>query len=230
MAARLTGGISRLIRLSAGLPAVSQKSSARSLAADPAARQPGSERADGRPRGRTASFRSHVTARGALLGLFVLFLLICLVAAWREIDVLAGLGYCAGCVAAPVYARRDAQLAVVLSTPAVFLLAEIITQVLTAQGSSGHSSALSVLEGTALTLADTAPWLFAGTAACVLIALTRGLPHCVRELRESPGGMTGLRAARGRAGPAAAASTPTGPSGHRRAHDHQAPQPFDPFD
>ena len=82
-----------------------------------------------------------------------------------------------------MYARRDAQLHIVISAPFVFLLAEIATQALTAQGSSSRGSAMSVVEGTFLTLADVAPWLFAGTAICVGVAMTRGLPQCVRDLR-----------------------------------------------
>jgi len=106
-----------------------------------------------------------------------------MIATWRQIDPLAGLGYCAGCALAAGYVRREALLQVVLSAPVVFLVAEIVTQVLTAQGTSSHGSALSVVEGTFLTLADVAPWLFAGTAGCILIAMRRGLPQCVRDLQ-----------------------------------------------
>ena len=121
----------------------------------------------------------------------------CLLGAWLSLDLLAGLGFCVGCVLAPFYARRDAQLKVVLSVPVVFLLAEIVAQTLTAQGSSGHGSVLSVLEGTFFTLSDVAPWLFAGTAACIVIAMFRGLRQCVRELRAGP---TELRAGAGLSG------------------------------
>jgi hypothetical protein len=110
-------------------------------------------------------------------------LVTCLLAAWRQLDVLAGLGFCAGCVLAPVYARRAAQLRVAVSAPVIFLLAEIAAQSVTAPGSSGHSSGVLVLEGTVLALADVAPWLFAGTAMCFVIAMFRGLPQCVRDLR-----------------------------------------------
>lgn len=180
---RLTERVSRIVRLAIGRPAV----------------RPGLSYQDGepvrpavsrRPAARAAtgvsSFRSHVTARGALLGMFLLCLVTCLVGGWRQVDILDGLAYCAGCVLMPVYARRDAQLRVVISAPAVFLLALVLAQALTAQGSSGHGSALSVAEGTFLTLADVAPWLFAGTALCLVIALTRGLSQCVRDLRADP--------------------------------------------
>jgi hypothetical protein len=131
----------------------------------------------------TASFRSHVTTRGALLGMFAICLAACLLGAWLHADVVAGLGFIGAAILAPVYARREALLYVVISAPVVFLLAEIIAQVATAQGSSSRGTAISVLEGTLLTLADVAPWLLAGTATCVIAAMVRGLPHCVRDLR-----------------------------------------------
>ncbi len=235
---RITGRITRLIRLSAGYPAVSARGAANprqpdtdwqpdthwqpdgdwqpgttpdpgaGWQADPerepdmvwqpaAAWRPRPARARTGAESARASFRSHLTARGALLGMFVLVLAACLLAAWREVDVLAGLGYCAACVLTPVYARREAQLRIVLSAPAVFLLADVITQAVTAQGNTSHGSVLSVLEGTGLTLADAAPWLFAGTAACVAVAMTRGLPQCVRDLRAGPAGAARLRAGAG---------------------------------
>ncbi len=135
------------------------------------------------PPARTSPVRTYVTVRGALVALFALCLVTCLIAAWRQFDVLAGLGYFAGCLAAPVCVRREAQLQIVIAPPVVFLLAVLLTQVLTAQGSSSHGSMLSVVEGTFLMLAGTAPWLFAGAAGCIAVAMFRGLPGCVREFR-----------------------------------------------
>jgi|SRR5580692_370874 hypothetical protein len=132
---------------------------------------------------RAATFRSHVTMRGALLGMFALYLLACLPAAWLHADAVAGIGFVVAAILAPIYARRDALLHIVISAPVMFLLAEVITQLLTAQGSSSRGSAMSVLAGTFLALAAVAPWLFAGTVICVGAAMTRGLPQCVRELR-----------------------------------------------
>jgi hypothetical protein len=131
----------------------------------------------------TVTFRSHVTARGALVGMFALCLAACLLAASWRLDALAGFAFVAGCVLAPIYARRDALLHIVISVPVIFLVAEIATQAMTAQGSSHHGSALSVLEGTFLALAGLAPWLFAGTAVCLAVAMMRGLPQCIRDLR-----------------------------------------------
>ncbi len=130
-----------------------------------------------------ASFRSHVTKRGALLGMFAVCLVACLLAAWLHADAVAGVGFVVTGILAPVYARQNALLHIVISAPVIFLLAEIITQLITAPGTSGRNSVISVLEGTFLTLADVAPWLFAGTIVCIGIAMTRGLPQCVRDLR-----------------------------------------------
>jgi len=154
------------------------------------ARPPGSARSGGRTERRATSFRSHVTLRGAVIGMLLLSLVACLLAEWLNVGELAGIGFCAGCVLAPLYARRDAQLQIVASAPVIFLASVIMTQALTAQGSSNHGRLESVLEGTLLTLASAAPWLFAGTAACVGVAWRQGLPDCVRELR------SGLREAR----------------------------------
>jgi hypothetical protein len=185
----ITERAGRFMRLLAGRPPATHGRAARN-------RNIAAPRADPVDRASAAAITAvppHVTARPvhrarlpasvALLCLLALCLITCLLAAWRQLDVLAGLGFCAGCVLAPVYARRAAQLRVAVSAPVIFLLAEIAAQSLTAPGSSGHGSAVLVLEGTVLALAGVAPWLFAGTALCFIIALFRGLPQCVRDLR-----------------------------------------------
>ena len=125
---------------------------------------------------------SYMTVRGALVAMFCIFLLTCLMASWLHIAVLAGFGYAATCVLAPFFVRRHVLLHVIVAPPAIFMASVIITQVLTAQGTSRHGRALSVLEGTLLTLAGIAPWLLAGTALGVGGAMTRGLPECVRQV------------------------------------------------
>jgi hypothetical protein len=126
--------------------------------------------------------RVRITARGALIGVFGFCLGFTLVASVLHAEVLIGLGFCVACVLAPAYATRQALLEVVVAPPVTFLLAVIVVQALTAQGDSTHASVLSVLEGTLLTLAAVAPWLLAGMVLCVLIAVRRGLPQCVRDL------------------------------------------------
>jgi hypothetical protein len=130
-----------------------------------------------------AAARSYVTARGAIVAMFGLFLVCDLIADWFGLEVLAGVGFAAGCVLGPYVVRRHALLRVVAAPPAVFLAALVIVQVLTAQGTSRHGKVLSVAEGTLLTLAALAPWLLAGTTLGAVVAIPRGLLECVRELR-----------------------------------------------
>jgi hypothetical protein len=211
MQERITKRVGRFVRLLAGRPPVVSTDTRRPRDSDyvalransavgplpvgnalaspasPAARPPASADTHSAPH-MTArpALRGRLTASAALLGMLLLCLVTCLVAAWRQLDVLTGLGFCASCVLAPVYARRAAQLRVAISAPVVFLVAQIIAQSLTAPGNFGHGAVLSVLEGTLLALADAAPWLFAGTAICIVIAMFRGLPQCVRDLRAGP--------------------------------------------
>jgi len=125
---------------------------------------------------------SYVTVRGAMVAMFGIFLFCILVADWLNLGVLTGVGYVACCVLVPFLVRRQAQLHVVIAPPAIFMAVVILTQILTAQGSSRHGRVLSVLEGTLLALAAVAPWMFAGTALGATASLTRGLRECVKEL------------------------------------------------
>jgi hypothetical protein len=137
----------------------------------------------------------YVTIRGALVAMFAVFLLTCLAANWLNVTVLIGLGYVATCVAAPFLVRRNAQLHVVIAPPAIFLTAVLITQILTAQGTSRHGRVLSVIEGTLLTLAAIAPWLFAGTGMGAAAAMTRGLRESIGEVMAQVRGDTAESAA-----------------------------------
>lgn len=209
----ITERAGRFVRLLVGRPPATRGRAPRhrdiaAPRADPVGRPPGYE---------NTAVPSHLSARpvrrarlpasGALLGMLALCLVTCLLAAWRQVDVVAGLGFCAGCMLAPVYARRAAQLKVAVSAPAIFLLAEIAAQSVTEPGSSHHGSAVLVLEGTVLALAAVAPFLFAGTALCFIIAMFRGLPQCVRDLRTGADVRTAGRGVAQRAFPAARAGT-----------------------
>lgn len=128
-------------------------------------------------------FPSGLGASGTLAGLLACCLASCLLAAWLHLIVLAGLGFCAGCGLAAWCCRRTALLRVVIAAPTVFLLAEVLAQLVTLQGHGRRGLTLPVAGGTLLTLAAVAPWLFGGTAGAVAIALFRGLPQCVGDLR-----------------------------------------------
>jgi len=135
---------------------------------------------------------------GTLGGLFAGCLASCLLAAWLHRMAVAGLGFCAGCALAAWYCQRAALLRLVVAVPTVFAAAEVLTQLVTLPGGGRRGLALPVAGGTLLTLSAVAPWLFAGTAGAVVIALFRGLPRCVRDLRSGLHGWPpGRRAPRG---------------------------------
>jgi hypothetical protein len=135
--------------------------------------------------------------------MFALFFLGMLVSDWAHLEVLTGLSFVAGCALAARYTKRDGLLTVVASPPLLFAIALIITQAFSSHAASARRTAESLAEGTILTLAGVAPWLFAGMIVAVIIAMCRGLPQCFRDL------MTELR------GDAAGTSRPARP-GERR--------------
>jgi hypothetical protein len=125
-----------------------------------------------------------MTARGAMLAMFGLFLAADLTAGWTGHQVPAGVGFLAACVLGPYLVRRHALLQVIVASPAVFLVALVITQIATAQGTGKHGKILSVLEGTVLVLAALAPWLLSGVVLGVVAAIPRGLIQCTRDLKQ----------------------------------------------
>lgn len=120
-----------------------------------------------------------LTGRGAIAGMLVLFLVSLLIASWLQWGVLAGASFVIGSVAAAWYTRPRDLLAVAVSPPLLFFCALVVVKAFTAQG----AAIISTVEGTALTLANVAPWLFAGAVLYLIVAWVRGLPQCVSELR-----------------------------------------------
>jgi len=161
-------------------------------------------RASEPPQAQPTTIPSGLRARVTLAGLFAWCLASCLLAAWMHVIVVAGLGFCAGCALAAWVCQPAALLRMVIAVPSVFLLAEVVAQVATLPSGGRRGLAVPVAGGTLLVLAAVAPWLFGGTAAAVAIALFRGLPGCVRDLRA---GLQGWgpprRAPRGPLGPRA---------------------------
>ena len=163
----------------------------------------------GRPPGRTAgagdrrpapagrSSRPRLTGRGATLLMVAVFLVGNLIAGSTHVPWLAGLSYAAGCLLAVGYARREALLLVVTTPPLIFLLSLLGAELITA----GGSTVLATAEGTMLTLAAVAPWLFACTAGCLVVAMTRGLPRCIRDLRAALNGRPDAPEGAGGSGP-----------------------------
>jgi hypothetical protein len=139
-----------------------------------AERSAAAERGSAGPRGRIA-----LTGRGAVAGMLVLFFFSLLLATWLQWGVLAGVSFVIGGVAAAWYTKPRDLLTVAVSPPLLFFGALVCVKALTAQG----SAIISTLAGTALTLANVAPWLFAGVILYLIVAWVRGLPQCVSDLR-----------------------------------------------
>jgi hypothetical protein len=136
---------------------------------------------------------TRMTARGAVVAMFLLFLVGTLAAGWLHLELLAGLSFVAGCVLAAYYSRRDALLTAVVTPPLVFMAALVIAELLTSHEDTVRHSLTAAGEGIVLTLAAVAPWLFSGVIIGLVIALVRGLPQCVRDLSAELRGDLGLR-------------------------------------
>ena len=121
-----------------------------------------------------------LTGRGAVMVMLAVFALGLLVASWIGWPVLAGASFVIGSVAAVLYVRPGDLLMVTIAPPLSFGIALVAVKAATATG----SVALSVAEGMAITMAEVAPWLFAGVVLTLVIAWARGLRGCVRELRQ----------------------------------------------
>jgi len=143
--------------------------------ADPAAEAAAPER----PGAAAGGQRAKLTGRGAIAVMFVLFFTGLLVSSWLHLGPLAGASFLAGTVLAAWYTKQRDLLTVAVSPPLVFFFALVCVKALTATG----STALSTVEGTALTLANVAPWLFAGMLLALIVAWSRGLRRCIADLR-----------------------------------------------
>jgi hypothetical protein len=132
---------------------------------------------------------ARLTGRGAVLGMALVFTVGLLAAAWLGVTVLAGVFFVLGCGLAAWYTRPADLLTVVLVPPILFSGALILVEAMTASG----SLILSVAAGSVVVLVGVALWLAAGLVLTVAIAWPRGLPQCVRDLRQD------LRAERARA-------------------------------
>jgi hypothetical protein len=117
-----------------------------------------------------------LTGRGAILGLFAVTFLGLLFAGWVNWGALADVFFVAGCGVAAWYTRPGGLLPLVTSPPLVFFGACVLVKLLSSGGG------MSAAEGVLVTLANSAPWLFAGTALTVAIALPRGLLRDCRAL------------------------------------------------
>jgi hypothetical protein len=123
-----------------------------------------------------------LTARGAIIGLFAASLLGLLLAAWTGWTAVADALFVMSCGVVAYYTRVRGLRSVMVCPPLVFLAALVCAQFITAPDS------FSAAEGTLVTLATSAPWLFTGTALTIAIAFGRGYRPTVRM----PAWMRGL--------------------------------------
>jgi hypothetical protein len=130
-----------------------------------------------------------LTGRGAILCLFLVSFLGMMVSGWLGIGALADVVFVAGCGAMAWYAKPSDLLTVAVSPPLAFFFACVVAKLASSAGGT------SAAEGILVTLATSAPWLFAGTALTIVIALRRGLLGNIRELRQGLRGDAGGRAA-----------------------------------
>ncbi|WP_084957299.1 DUF6542 domain-containing protein [Thermoactinospora rubra] len=130
--------------------------------------------------GRRSSIK--LTARGAialaLLSTFLGYVLAALTG-WPS---LVGVVFLTGSVLGVALVNPRELLTVVVTPPLVFFCGTLVVELGTALGSP--SIGQSLLVGLFTALSAGAPWLFAGSAAVLAVAMRRGLRDNVRDLRE----------------------------------------------
>lgn len=105
---------------------------------------------------------------------------------WLNWGLLADVTFVLACLAVAWYAKPTDLLTVSVCPPLAFFIACVGAKLATSAGGA------SAAEGTLVTLATSAPWLFLGTGLTILIGLRRGLLDNIRALRQNlhgePGG------------------------------------------
>ena len=99
-----------------------------------------------------------LTGRGAVLCLLIVTFFALLVSGWIGTGVVADVLFVAGCGAMAWYAKPSDLLTVSVAPPLAFFFACVLAKLITSSG--GTAAVESIL----VTLATSAPWLFAGTA------------------------------------------------------------------
>jgi hypothetical protein len=117
-----------------------------------------------------------LTGRGGVVLVFSTCFLGLLIADWANWPELADAVFFMASSLTAYYVRPGSLLPAVVSPPLLFFVAIALEKLVLASGM------LAALEGMLVMLAGAAPWLFAGTALTVGIALMRGLRREVRAL------------------------------------------------
>jgi hypothetical protein len=120
-----------------------------------------------------------LTARGAVVAVFAACVAGCFIASWTRWDAFAGWVFFMASGLAVYYARPGMLLPVVVSPPALFLVACVCAKLATAPG------LVTAMSAAVVTLAGVAGWMITGTGLAVMIALGRGVRREVCDLARS---------------------------------------------
>ncbi|GAA3125626.1 hypothetical protein GCM10010466_15620 [Planomonospora alba] len=123
-----------------------------------------------------------LTARGAVAAVLASTLLGSLLSSLSGLPAVVGVAFVAGCLAAVWLVNPRDLLSLVVSPPLAFFAAVLVAEAVRAASAASPAAAFSL--GVYSSLSRGAPWLFAGSALVLVVAWRRGLPDCVRELRE----------------------------------------------
>ncbi|GAA3723076.1 hypothetical protein HDA32_000751 [Spinactinospora alkalitolerans] len=137
---------------------------------------------------RTARAPLRLTGRGAIVGIVLVSFGAALLAQALGTPVADGAGFLAACVLAALLVRRSDLLSLVVSPPLAYFAAALAAELVLTMGSDELGRGVAIGMGTRL--AEVAPWLFAGTAAVLVVCLVRGLPSNIRELGDELSGRT----------------------------------------
>ncbi|WP_345458100.1 DUF6542 domain-containing protein [Actinoallomurus oryzae] len=124
-----------------------------------------------------------LTGRGGIVVVFAATLLGAVFGGLLGLHGAQGFLFVLGCLLAVLTTRRTDLLVLVVSPPLIFFFVSLLGA---AVGSFGERSfVVSMLLTLITTLTSNVPWLFVGALLVVLIAVPRGLPANLRELRAS---------------------------------------------
>ncbi|WP_344970460.1 DUF6542 domain-containing protein [Salinactinospora qingdaonensis] len=135
--------------------------------------------------------RLRLTARGAIVGTIVVSFGAAMLADAVSAPAVNGVAFFSACVLSSLLVRRGDLLVLSVSPPLAYFTAALAAEIVLTLGREDFVRALTIGIGTRL--AEIAPWLFAGTAVVLVVALARGLSSNVRELGDEMSGRTQRR-------------------------------------
>lgn len=141
-------------------------------------------RSEGRGAGGHRPLR--LTARGGILGIAVVCFFTALADRGMDHAVISGAGFVLACVFTVWFVRGGDLLQLTVSPPMAYFVGALGAEFATAAGTGGVFGA--VMLGMGARLADTAAWLFSGSALVLILAVFRGLPQRIQEFAEEPRG------------------------------------------